>query len=156
MTGPNSVSLLMAMLIASTACRPAKPIDAMSIPAVCDSTQADPDPTQRGPSLPSAALPSPNHATIVGTVEQAGSRQPLVGGTIDLFPADSTNASSRTRRQGVTSPSAGFILDSIPPGVYVVRARHLVHLPVETRVELMAGRADTVRFVLRRFICSGY
>jgi hypothetical protein len=124
------------------------------MPAVCDSTQAAPDPSETGPQLP--VLPvSDKHAALIGTVEEAVSRHPLNSATIDLTPIDSTHL-ILSRPRGPTDRLGGFVVDSVAPGEYVVMARRIGYQPSERRISLQVGRVDTVMFSLRRFSCIGY
>jgi len=138
-----------------SACRNRKPINVMMAAPVCDSTPASPDSNEHGPQLPKFNSQSINDASLLGTVEEAVSRHPLHGAPIDLFIADSVNG-NRAQRRVYTDQLGGFLFDSIPPGQYTVRARFFSHQPMQRQVVLHAGRPDTVRFSMRRYVCSGY
>lgn len=154
----NTLRLVIFLMLVSAAaygCRSRKPINVMTMPAVCDSTQASPDPNETGPQLPLVSL-SPSHATVIGTVEEQVSRHPVRGGAIDLFPADSSKRGNGLKFHVPTDLQGGFFLDSIPPGEYVILARSIGHQPTRRFVALNAGSTDTVRFAVRRYWCSGY
>ena len=125
------------------------------MPGVCDSTPAPPDQSGLGPRLPSV-LPSASNATVIGTVEEEVSRHPVRGGAIDLFLADSANRGNGRKLHVPTDLFGGFVLDSIPPGEYVILARSIGHQPIRRLVVVSSGRADTLRFSVRRYLCSGY
>ena len=125
------------------------------LPGVCDSTPAPPDPSEPGPQLPSVSL-SASHASVIGTVEEEVSRHPVRGGAIDLVLADSANRDNGRKLRVPTDLFGGFVLDSIPPGEYVIMARSIGHQPIRRLVLLDAGRTDTIRFSVRRYSCSGY
>jgi hypothetical protein len=143
------------LLAASSACRSSKTIDVMMMPAVCDSTQAQPDPTEPGPQLPSLSS-STNRATLIGTIEEAVSRHPLRSGTIALTPMDSASSGSAVKSNVPSDQFGGFALDSLLPGEYVITARRIGYQPIEQRITLAVGRVDTVRFIMRRYSCVGY
>jgi hypothetical protein len=127
----------------------------MMLPGVCDSTQAQPDPNEVGPTFPSLSR-SNSHAAVVGTIEEAVSRHPLRGGTIDLGPADSTSHGIVFQVRVPTDRFGGFALDSIPPGQYLITARRIGYQPIQRRVTLVAGRVDSATFIMRRYSCVGY
>ena len=139
----------------ASSCGSRKPIDVMTMPAVCESTEAPPDPNETGPQLPLFSS-SGVHAAIIGTVEERLSRHPVRGGTMDIIPADSSNRSGSRKFRVSTDLNGGFVLDSIPPGEYVILARSIGHEPTRRPVVLSAGRTDTVTFSVRRYSCSGY
>jgi hypothetical protein len=141
---------------AAFACRSPKPVDVMTMAPVCDSTPAQPDPNETGPTLPSFGAAGLNHAALIGTVEEAVSRHPLPGGVIDLSPADSAGGNGASRRRTYADQFARFILDSIAPGTYLIKARFFGHRPVERRAVLLPSTVDTLRFSLDRFSCVGY
>ena len=137
------------------ACRSPKTIDVMKMAAVCDSTQASPDPSERGPQIPSL-VPSEGFAALIGTMEEAVSKHPLRGGTVDLSPTDSVNRTASGRLSVPTDSLGGFAIDSVPPGEYVIRARRIGYDKIESRSILNVGRVDTARFTMRRYSCVGY
>jgi hypothetical protein len=137
------------------ACRSHKTIDVMKMAAVCDSTQASPDPSERGPRLPSL-VPSERFATLIGTMEEAVSKHPLRGGTVDLTPTDSANRPPGVRLSVPADSLGGFAIDSVPPGEYVIRARRIGFDKIERTAVLDVGRVDTARFTMRRYSCVGY
>jgi hypothetical protein len=155
MTGSRLGLSLVVIFVASSACRTSKPIDAMMMAPVCDSTPATPAPNEGGPHLPKFEPQSTSHASVLGTVEEAVSRRPLHGAPVDLFIADSVNGSHAQRRV-YTDQLGGFVFDSISPGQYTVKARFFSHQPIQREVMLRAGRPDTVRFSMRRYVCTGY
>jgi hypothetical protein len=153
------VSFASILAVCAVACRSPKQIDVfdiMTAAPVCDSTQAEANPSEPGPMLPAVVRSVTDYAMVVGTAEEAASRHPFNASPIDLYPADTLNAASRTRLRTGTDKFGGFVFDSVPPGIYVIRGRFIAHQPAEQRVTVRAGSIDTVRLSLRRYVCYGY
>ncbi|MEM7036460.1 MAG: carboxypeptidase-like regulatory domain-containing protein, partial [Bacteroidota bacterium] len=77
-----------------------------------------------------AKKPPASPTSIRGSLRDAESGEPLIGGIIQL---------KGTRFGGLTSSKGRFAMDRFPPGTYAVEARYLGYTPVRKTVTIAAG-----------------
>jgi hypothetical protein len=151
-----AVPILAAILIISS-CRSSTTVNAMMLPAVCDSIPPKLAPSEpRGPQIPAIIKTRDGYGAIVGSVTDSISAQRLQSAGLSLFKLDSSASKSQFGREIPSDPSGGFAFDSVPPGSYVVRVRRIGYNAVQRQVNAVAGKIDTVNFRLRYYICHGY
>jgi len=132
--------------------------DAMSMPAVCDSA---PPPLAAGAQHRAVRVPQVARATgrgtVVGTIVEAGSGQPLSYGEASLHRVATDSAVGRPVGRPVMADSlGGFALTDLAPGAYTLRVRAISHRFEEHPVAVRAGAVDTVRVEMRYYSCHGY
>ncbi|MFN2571079.1 MAG: carboxypeptidase regulatory-like domain-containing protein [Gemmatimonadales bacterium] len=87
-----------------------------------------------------AATQGPAPASIRGTVVSADTREPLPLSIVTLIPAG---------RQQFTDAAGGFAIAGLSSGTYLLRARQIGYVPLDTQVVLREGSALTLIAVLR-------
>ncbi len=130
--------------------RPEPTLNAMYI-TWCDTTPMRP--VGRPVTVPTA-LPVSGFGTITGIVVQRETGDALQGAAVRLVSASGSVGRSHSERP--TDERGGFTFDSVTPGRYQIRARHISEYQDSTVVEAVGGRLDTVRIAMRAYRCHGY
>jgi hypothetical protein len=146
--------IVLALMIVSASCARQHHVDIMSLMA-CDSV-----PPARGtaavPHVPTAS-PRSDRGAIVGTVSERKGGQPVPNGDATLIPMQAAAPVGARNQFRVSVDSlGGFALVDVTPGSYTLRVRAINHPLDERRVEVRAGRVDTVRVVMHYYACRGY
>lgn len=87
--------------------------------------------------------PAANVGFVVGEVRSSSHRQPLESTRVWLLAPNGD-----PRDSVVTDRAGAFVLGPVPPGAYRLRARALLHRPLDQSLALRAGGVDTVRMRL--------
>jgi hypothetical protein len=142
-----------ATLFAAVSCarKPGPSLDPMLAAPVCDTTPMTP--LGRVVRVP-AVVPSVNLGTLTGVVFQRETGDALPNAGVMLVPAAGTGGRPHPERQ--TDAQGGFRFDSIAPGRYQVRVRHIHEYRDSASFDAVSGRADTVRIAMRAYRCRGY
>jgi hypothetical protein len=147
---------LVAVLGPLPGCRRPEPVDIMSAPATCDSVPPPLAPGERvGGELPSGISATADSGTVIGVVLQARSGRPLQAVTVRLGPVGSSVTSTPVART-LSNPVGGFIVRSVPPGMYTLRTLVIGHYPSERTIIVRPGAIDTVRAEMAYLHCVGY
>jgi hypothetical protein len=110
-------------------------------------------PIGRAARVPEAAVVA-EFATVAGVVVQRETGDALQGAGVRLLAVAGSTGHSKSERP--TDSKGGFSFDSVIPGRYQVRVRHINEYQDSASILAVAGRLDTVRFALRAFRCYGY
>ena len=140
------------VVIAVAACtRPqGRPLDPMHTVS-CETTPIKP--IGRAAQVPHA-LQVPGFGTLTGVVVQAETGDALQGAAVRLVSVRGDTGQSQPER-GADS-KGGFTFDSVVPGRYQIRVRHISEYQDSVAIQAVAGRLDTVRLRMRAYRCHGY
>jgi hypothetical protein len=156
MPAERSIAIYALLTAAGASCQPAAP-NVMMLSGVCDSTP--PSWTGSAASTPSSSASDPERGTLVGSVVQLGTRRPLWGAQVAVYPdsiSPASNAWSGSTPFIVTDSLGGFQLRDYPPGIYRLWVRMLVHRFQTVDVRVSRGRIDTIAVHLQFYSCAGY
>ena len=150
----RATTIVLAPMIVSASCARQHLVDYMSVMA-CGSV---PPTSGAGvvPRVPSSS-PGSDRGAIVGTVSERKGGQAIPFGDATLIPIQASPLVGGRKQLGVRVDSlGGFALSDVTPGSYTLRVRAINHPFDERRVEIQAGRVDTVRVAMRYYACTGY
>jgi hypothetical protein len=110
-------------------------------------------PIGRTAQVPEAALAA-GFATVAGVVVQRETGDAIQSASVRLMADAGSTGHSKPERH--TDSKGGFTFDSVIPGRYQVRVRHINEYQDSASILAVAGRLDTVRVAMRAFRCYGY
>jgi hypothetical protein len=123
----------------------------------CDSVPPPLGPTDRRAEVPAVKLaPVPGRGAVVGVIAERGTARPLAGLVRLTRVGAGAGPNGGPDAERATDGAGGFVATGLTPGAYVVRARAILHLPAEQRIEVRADAVDTVRADLAYHACHGY
>jgi hypothetical protein len=110
-------------------------------------------PIGRTAQVPEATVVA-EFATVAGVVAQRETGDALESAGVRLMAA--VGGTGRSKSERPTDSRGGFTFDSVIPGRYQIRVRHINEYQDSASILAVAGRLDTVRFALRANRCYGY
>jgi hypothetical protein len=126
-------------------------VDAMSV-TWCDSTPLKP--VGRPVKIPAGSAPPFGFGGLVGSVSQAETGDALGYSRISLIA--SPHGSGVSKQEKNTDDYGGLAIDSIVPGEYLLRARHVGFVAASQRVRISANQIEIVRVSMKTYRCHGY
>ena len=149
--------LVLGSMTVIAACARSQEYNVMHMEAACDSVPPPLRPGEQiGGTLPAARQPGLDSVLVIGTLVEAKSGRPLLGGSISLHDSSEPINQNRPTAGAQVNGAAGFELVAPKPGRYSLIARRIGYSPTTLSVSLRAGIVDTVRAELRYYHCLGY
>ena len=101
------------------------------------------------PQLPRNPSLRPGFGAAIGTLADSGGALPHYP-ILAITPGDAPNS---PHASATADSVGGFVFEALPPGMYRLFVRAYAHRPDSTKIEIEAGRVDTVRLSPLFFQC---